>query len=328
MEPPEQRPPALFYALGDAGKPEHMTDFQKAEDILWTVARLNPNDHCFVRRSGGGVFTFAKVVSRQSGPEGPLIELQVNDTGSTKTIPLLHCVKYVRTLKSPHDLKRAQHRSMQRKASVCGPGFEGQSRKSSLHASFQSGLDAPPQRRLHRRSSVQSGLTDDGQQPRPSLNRQESSNASFNCSSSPGDDARSRPARNSRQGSLHASFQSGLSNGLAQEQRQQQQSPRTSFNKPDLRRGSSMRSSIITHVPLEENHLVDDSFELSSVESVSEASDADSTSSDEESPLVSMPEDRNIKNLRDSVKRVSLPGFDDIEFNEQSLLATFSTIGS
>ena len=104
MDPPEEGKPtrsavltklAQSYALGNVGKPE---DMAAADDNLFSVACLKPNDICFVRRTDG-TFTFAKVLSRQRGPEA-LIELQVDEAGATKTVPMNQCGKYVRLLHS------------------------------------------------------------------------------------------------------------------------------------------------------------------------------------------------------------------------------------
>ncbi|KAL7526308.1 hypothetical protein ACHAXR_001416, partial [Thalassiosira sp. AJA248-18] len=75
-----------------------MNVFQTQEDNLLAVTRLKPNDPCFVLRSDGG-YTFAKVLARQNGSEGYL-EIQVNNEGSTKTIPMDRCAnKYIRTMR-------------------------------------------------------------------------------------------------------------------------------------------------------------------------------------------------------------------------------------
>ena len=93
MDPPEEHK-TTFYTLGDVGTPEHANEL--------AVARLKPNDRCLVLRSGG-IFTFAKILSRQGrGPETHILELQVNSNGATKTIvgKLNICAKFVRPLQS------------------------------------------------------------------------------------------------------------------------------------------------------------------------------------------------------------------------------------
>ena len=292
MDPLEERKP-IHYALGDVGKPEDMVDH--ANNNLMAVASLKPNDPCFVLRSGGR-FTFAKLLSRQHGPESHM-ELQVDVIGSTKVIPMNHCARYIRPLQlmqqqkpSPPQPQRrlrvAQRRSSEtlpQKCTAKRPGLDRQSK--SMHANLPSG---------QRRASFQSAPND----------------------------TKLMPARGSgRRASLHASFQCGLHDSA------KRRPSRSSCR-------ASPRSSIMTHVP-EDNELPSDvalnSTEVikfdSEINSESYADDEDglcSSSPDEESPCSTTPQDLVIKNNNHSLKRVPLPrGFDDLEFNEESLLTAF-----
>ncbi len=93
MEPPEQTKPIHHYTLGETGKPEHIANFPTPNDTLLAVANLKPHDPCFVLRSGGN-FTFAKIISRQRHQDTITFIVQVNDTGSTKTIPFDRIAEY------------------------------------------------------------------------------------------------------------------------------------------------------------------------------------------------------------------------------------------
>lgn len=330
MDPPEGGP-VHYYNLGDAGKPRHMAAFLSADDNLLAVARLKPNDHCFVLRSGG-IFTFAKVLSRQhNGPEA-LMEFQVNYIGYTKAIPMKHCANYVRPvlslsmvrqrLPSPHQHQRDAPQSQRRRSEPPAPV------SPSARGEAQARI-VVPQRDLQRRSQVNGAVQSDvninnSRQPRPSLRRAQSDiHASFQS------DLNKTKLR------LACGRRSSLDDGTREHH---QQSQRSSLNKrPILPQGSSitanMRSSIITmNVP--EDSPDDDSFELSS--SVQSDSNDDSTtvdslpSDDEDSRRSKSPRTpiEQQQNLRDSIKKVHLPGFDDsIEFNEESLLAAFNSIG-
>lgn len=94
------RPP-FYYSIGEDGRPEDMMTTENGEDdIIYSIARLQPGDHCFVLRSGGR-WTFAEVLSRSRGngqDKGPSLELMVSKKGSKKTILMKTCGKYVRPL--------------------------------------------------------------------------------------------------------------------------------------------------------------------------------------------------------------------------------------
>lgn len=252
MDPPEERRPPC-YALGDVGKLKDMAD---GDNNLSALSRLKPMDPCFVLRSGGR-FTFAKVISRQDGPEAQ-IELQVDYDGSTKTLPMIQCAKYVRTLNSmvrwklpsagPNRRSSEPPRSENFDAKVRKSGLN---RRSSLHSVFPSPLN----------SDGHTNNNNNGQQRIPPCNNQSSLHSScqlnnamrsgfkrhssvradfFQSASNPDDHANGqrRPSRKNMP-SLHSSCQSGL--GFAKSGR------------PGLERHSSIRT-VFSSTPNPSDH--------------------------------------------------------------------------
>ena len=428
MDPPEERVPVdPSYNIGDMGASQHMASFPTSDENLMAVARLRPNDPCFVLRTCGG-YSFARVLSRDRNG----LEVRVNNEGSTKTIPTDQWAKYIRILKlgsppsSSSPTYQQPKRRVQRKPSEAfSQSFTGGARPS-----------------LQRRSSVENigdmGSSGAGQrQGRPSLRRQASLNASFqSCLAR--NEGRNRPSLNSRQASLnhrasfqsglmyntadgqggaeaararsilHASFQSGLQNNSSSpipnsptnnaSSQGQRQHPKPQQRRRFSRRSSeTLRSSILTHVPEDEDDYQqgqpcssswrlsddldepiisdveisspDENDEIEGGESDGELSESSSSSSDsgnhgnnnklksshplssgneadhddsdeissssfisdDESPRVSKPHALVIRRMgkRGSVRTVTLPGdFDDLQFNEDSLIRAFNSIVS
>lgn len=93
--------PIHRYFLGDCAKEEDMAVYNDTYTKITEVSRLREKDYAFLRRTTGGKFTFAMVLSRQHREsEGEAaIEFKVDEKGTTKLIPLSHCVKYVCPLK-------------------------------------------------------------------------------------------------------------------------------------------------------------------------------------------------------------------------------------
>lgn len=99
---------ATTYSIGEIGKEKDMLLFPDQDDNLLAAARLRPNDPCFVLRSTGK-YAFARVTKRERrGSSGAWqLEVLVSDAGSTKVIPLKQqTCRYIRVLKN----KSTRHR--------------------------------------------------------------------------------------------------------------------------------------------------------------------------------------------------------------------------
>ncbi|KAL7536173.1 hypothetical protein ACHAXR_008758 [Thalassiosira sp. AJA248-18] len=379
MDPPAEREPKYPYpyALGDVGKSEHMNVFQTQEGYLLAVTRLKPNDPCFVLRSDGG-YTFAKVLAHQD--RSGHLEIQVNDKGSTKTIPMYGCAnKYIRTVRlhtppsfprQPKIRPRLQRRSSETFSSACTQRLKRQSshsssfrlrpacgRHSSHNASFQSGLDTPQaQIRLgcsnslrssilthipnqaeetHRRSSCSISNELEDLLPNIELSSPEEVDASMGLQLGLSD-LRSTSAHG-RQSSPNASFRSDL--GTPQAQRRPSHSSRSgSLRSSSITQAEDTRCSSCTMSNELEDILPD--IELGSPEGVesdleviSEPADNDTEhglgcySPDEGYQRSAAPIMNMEVSVMGSVKTVALPGeFDNIQFNQASLIKAFSSI--
>ena len=277
----------LVYTLGDEGKPEDMAvTFKSAADQLWALSRLQPNDPCFILRSCGR-FTFAKVLSRERGGDGAEahIEVQVNDEGCTKTIPMIQCPKYIRLLKAP----QAQHPSTKQK------GHPTHQRGASWNQEVHPSAPKQMQRPTHQRRATVDTSCPPASMPRPERTTSDPREQFQRQSSLNFQPGRSRrpPSQLRRHESLNAgNFQPGRS-------RRPQSQLHASLNAGQLQRRSSFiqsdnnlscsdlrpalkRSSIITKEGSDRHvswNLSDDAYELSSVESDSDDSTVESSSS-------------------------------------------------
>mmetsp|Transcript_41096 Transcript_41096/g.86179 ORF Transcript_41096/g.86179 Transcript_41096/m.86179 type:complete len:319 (-) Transcript_41096:354-1310(-) len=142
MESPEERKP-VHYALGDLGKPEDIADhtYDYYHNDTAIHHNLKPNNHCFVRRSGGR-FTYAQVLSISHRPD-PQLELIVDSIGSIKVVPLSKCVKYVRLLRKDSMIQpRCLAREARRRSS------ENLSRLNSTSSTREACVDAISENRV------------------------------------------------------------------------------------------------------------------------------------------------------------------------------------
>ena len=327
IDPPEEKVPIYAYALGDKGKVEHIASFQNTNDALMAVARLKQDDPCFVRRSDGS-FTFAKLLSRTRGQDAQL-ELQVNINGATKTIPLTESARYVRPLRSM--VHTAENKNRHRRDTPSTSDVNNNTKKSG--GGRRGGL----QRRASVHARVQSDTNHDGHHP----SRRHYDDLHTNYHSGGRHESKQTPRASYTNYRRQSDHLASCPSGLHRRATFQADEPPSKMNlarptttttsvqpRSILRRGSSF--SIKTkhqhhhHVsPNKNSHRASDStdaYELSSIEDDNESE----SSSDTESPQTSKPP-ADVA-VQDDVKKIVLPGFDVVRFNEQSLLKAFSDI--
>ncbi|EJK62040.1 hypothetical protein THAOC_17365 [Thalassiosira oceanica] len=93
MDQHETNRQVAAYTYGDLADPDDIAIFRSTEENCIALSRLQPNDPCFILRSGGRI-TFARVVEHNE-----VLTVQVKGDGSTKSIPPASCMKYIRLLR-------------------------------------------------------------------------------------------------------------------------------------------------------------------------------------------------------------------------------------
>ena len=152
------------YRIGDDADPDDIAKFRSTEENCIALSRLQPNDPCFILRSGGRI-TFARVVEHDE-----VLVVQVSGDGATKSIPLISCVKYIRLLRQTavHQEKRPERHSApdlafdgeMAESEGLGQSVGPTSRSNRHKHSMRASVDAPPtgsSRRPSRRATVDHG---------------------------------------------------------------------------------------------------------------------------------------------------------------------------